>query len=106
MFDFSMTKTFRTQDVTFILVRPRYAGNIGSAARVLKNMGFTKLSVVRPSVLPTHPESKRLAVGAANFLEKTRVFDTIEEATQGLHFLVGTSRRTGKYRNDFVSLPE
>lgn len=101
-----MTKKIRAQDITFILVKPRYPGNIGSTARALKNMGFSKLSVVRPSVLPTHPEALRLAVGAANLLKKAKVFDTIEEASSGLHFLVGTSRRTGKYRQDFVTLPE
>jgi len=101
-----MLKNLRAQDITFILVRPRYPGNIGSAARALKNMGFSKLSVVRPSVLPTHPEARRLAVGAEPLLKKTKVFETIEEATRGLHFLVGTSRRTGKYRQDFVLLPE
>lgn len=101
-----MTKIFRPQDVTFILVKPRYGGNIGAAARVLKNMGFSKFSLVRPSVLPTHPEALRLAVGAADLLGKAKVFDSINEASKGLRFLIGTSRRTGKYRRDFVNLPE
>jgi tRNA/rRNA methyltransferase len=101
-----MTKKIRAQDITFILVRPRYPGNIGSVARALKNMGFAKLSIVRPSVLPIHPEARRLAVGAEPLLRKTKVFQTVEEATRGLHFLVGTSRRTGKYRKDFVLLPD
>lgn len=96
----------RTQDITFILVRPRYPGNIGSAARALKNMGFAKLSLVSPSVLPTDPEARRLAVGAVDLLRKAKVSETIEKATRGLRFLVGTSRRTGKYRRDFVPLPE
>ena len=87
-------------------MKPRYGGNIGAACRVLKNMGFTKLHLVRPSVLPTHPESLRLAVGAADLAKKAKVFDSVEEATKGLRFLVGTSRRTGKYRRDFVNLPE
>ncbi len=101
-----MPKALRAQDITFVLVRPRYPGNIGSTARALKNMGFSKLSVVCPSVLPTHPEARRLAVGAEGLLKKAKVFETIEEATKGMHYLVGTSRRIGKYRNDFVLLPE
>ena len=92
--------------MTFILVRPRYPGNIGSAARALKNMGFSKLVLVEPAVSPTDPEAIRLAVGAADLLKKAKVFETIEEATKGIQFLVGTSRRTGKYRNDFVPLPQ
>ncbi len=101
-----MTKGPRAQDITFVLVRPRYPGNIGAACRVMKNMGFIKLRLVRPSVLPTHPESLRLAVGAADLARKAKVFDTLEGAVTGLHYLVGTSRRTGKYRRDFVSLPD
>lgn len=101
-----MPKGLRAQDFTFILVRPRYPGNIGSTCRALKNMGFTKLRLVRPSVLPTHPESLRLAVGAADLARKAKIFDTLESAVTGLRYLVGTSRRTGKYRRDFVSLPD
>ena len=33
-------------DVTFILVRPNYLGNVGSVARVLKNFGFERLGLV------------------------------------------------------------
>ena len=35
-------------NITFILVRPKYAGNIGAAARAIKNMGFGKLVLVAP----------------------------------------------------------
>jgi len=69
-------------------------------------MGFARLHLVRPSVLPTHPESLRLAVGAADIAAKAKVFDSVQEATKGLRFVVGTSRRTGKYRRDFADLPE
>src|SRR5579885_2623330 len=101
-----MIKKLGPQDITILLVRPRYPGNIGAACRVMKNMGLTRLHLVRPSVLTTHPESLRLAVGAADLAQKAKVFDSLEEATKGLRYLVGTSRRTGKYRRDFVSLPD
>ncbi|QQR80414.1 MAG: RNA methyltransferase [Deltaproteobacteria bacterium] len=101
-----MTKPLSPQDISIILVRPRYGGNIGSTARVMKNMGFSKLIVVRPTVLPTHPEALRLAVGAADLLQKTVVCDTLEEAAKGLNYTIGTSRRVGKNRQDFISLPE
>ncbi len=101
-----MTNNLKPQDITFILVRPRYPGNIGAAARVLKNMGFKKLVLVRPAALPQHPEALRMAVGAADLLKRAKVFDTLEEATKGFRFLIGTSRRIGKNRQDFVSLPK
>jgi TrmH family RNA methyltransferase len=101
-----MTKTIRPQDITFILVRPRYPGNLGATARAIKNMGFSKMVLVRPAILPAHPEARRLAVGAEGLLKKAKVFETLEEAAKGMQFLVGTSRRTGKHRNDFIFLPE
>jgi TrmH family RNA methyltransferase len=101
-----MAKQLTEQDISMILVRPRYPGNIGAAARVMKNMGFSELRVVRPTVLPTHPECLRMAVGAADLLHQASVFDTLEEACKGLQFIIGTSRRVGKNRQDFVSLPE
>lgn len=101
----AVTKYF-PKDITFILVKPRYPGNIGSVARGMKNMGFSRLVVVSPATLPTHPEALRLAVGAADLLKKAKVYETVEEACKGLHFLVGTSRRVGKHRSDFVLLPE
>ena len=96
----------KPSNITFILVRPRYAGNIGSTARALRNMGFSKLSLVLPAALPSHPEARRLAVGAAPLLKKAKVFDSLEEAVKGIHYLIGTSRRTGKHRQDFVTLPD
>ncbi len=101
-----MTKQLSPQDISIVLVRPRYPGNIGSTARAMKNMGFKKLVTVRPTVLPTHPEALRLAVGAADILHSAEVCDTLEEATSGLQFLIGTSRRVGKNRQDFITLPE
>ncbi len=92
--------------INFILVRPRYPGNIGSAARAIKNLGFKNLILVAPSTLPLHPESRRLAVGAEDLLKKAKVFDHLEEAIQGNHLLVGTSRRTGKHRKDFMTLED
>jgi rRNA methylase len=35
-------------NVAFILVRPEFLGNIGSAARVIKNFGFSDLRLVSP----------------------------------------------------------
>lgn len=99
-----MRKGFRKQDFTFVLVRPRYPGNIGAAARALKNMGFPSLRLVRPSVLPTHPEALRLAVGAAPLLKRARIYDTLPEALADCDLVVATTCRAGKRRPNFISL--
>ncbi|MBI2081979.1 MAG: RNA methyltransferase [Deltaproteobacteria bacterium] len=92
--------------MAFILVRPLYPGNIGAAARALKNMGFSKLILVSPRAKPTDPEAKRLAVGAADILRKAKIYKTLEEAIQGFHLLIGTSCRYGKKRGQFLPVTE
>lgn len=41
-----------------ILVRPQFAGNIGSIARVMKNMGFSQLVLVSPKANHLDDEAK------------------------------------------------
>ncbi len=89
-------------NVSIVLVRPRYAGNIGSVARAMKNMGLSRLILVRPGALPEHPEALRLAVDAKNILNKAEIFDDLPAAIKEFHFLIGTSRREGKHRRDFI----
>jgi len=36
------------KDVHFVLVRTRFASNLGSSARAIKNMGFSNLVLVKP----------------------------------------------------------
>ncbi|MHA2123319.1 MAG: TrmH family RNA methyltransferase, partial [Promethearchaeota archaeon] len=38
----------KRNNVHFILVEPKHPGNIGSAARALKTMGFSNLVLINP----------------------------------------------------------
>jgi tRNA C32,U32 (ribose-2'-O)-methylase TrmJ len=38
-------------NVSFVLVEPSEAGNVGASARAVKNMGFRRLELVRPAPL-------------------------------------------------------
>ena len=91
-----------TRKVSIILVRPRYAGNIGSVARAMKNMGLSRLTLVRPGALPGHPEALRLAVDAKDILKRSQIVDSLDEALKDFNFVLGTSRREGKHRRDFL----
>ena len=84
--------------VRFVLVTPRYGGNVGSAARVLKNFGFNRLEVVAPREGPSHEEAIRMAVDAADILAAARTHATLDDALLGAGTVVGTSRRMGKHR--------
>lgn len=68
--------------LNFVLLEPSHAGNIGSAARALKVMGFRHLSVVAPreSDPAHHPEAIAFASRASDVLEGLQVFETLEQA--------------------------
>ena len=81
-------------NVTVILVEPAVPGNIGSAARAMKTMGLTDLVVLNgPKDFATHQQAIMLGHGAGDVLASARSVSTWEEATEGLHWLVGTTHR-------------
>ena len=64
------------------MVNPSHPGNVGSAARAIKTMGFSELVLVGPKFadVTTQPEAVALASGALDVLENARIHDTLEEA--------------------------
>jgi len=86
------------QRVRFVLVGPQSAGNVGSVARALKNLGFTRLTLVGPCCRVSDPEAIRLAVSARDVLEAATVHDDLDAALAGAQIVVGASRRTGRQR--------
>ena len=58
--------------IRFVLCRPQHPGNIGSAARAIKTMGFTDLRLVAPERYPA-PEAQWMATNAGDVLENAKV---------------------------------
>jgi len=75
-----MTQVFSR--VRFIMVQPSHPGNVGSAARAIKTMGFSQLALVHPRYadIRSQPEAISLARGAADVLERAQVYGSLEEA--------------------------
>ncbi len=94
------------QSIRFVLVAPRYGGNIGAAARALKNFGFARLDVVAPREGTDHEEAVRMAVDAADVLARARTHESLEQALDGAATVVGASRRMGKHRQPHYRLDE
>lgn len=92
--------------VRFLLVEPLSAGNVGAAARALKNLGFRDLGVVAPACDPRGKEARAMAVDAADLLDELEVFEHLDAALEGARAVVGTSRRTGKQRRPHFRLDE
>jgi TrmH family RNA methyltransferase len=83
--------------IDIVLCRPRYGGNIGSAARIVKNMGLGGLCLVLPEEAGV-PEARMLAASAVDVLEKAGSFDTLEESIEGRDIVLGVSRRVKSAR--------
>jgi len=79
--------------VTVILVEPAVPGNVGSSARAMKTMGLRDLVVVNGVQFKGHPEAIKMGHGAGDLLANARQVATWEEATAGLHWLIGTTHR-------------
>lgn len=88
----------------FVLVEPQSAGNVGAAARALKNLGFSRLVLVRPACDPRASAALAMAVDARDLLDAAVLADDLDAALDGAGTVVGTSRRTGKHRRPHFRL--
>ncbi|MCP3981746.1 MAG: TrmJ/YjtD family RNA methyltransferase [bacterium] len=79
-------------------MEPQFGGNVGSAARALKNLGFSRLVLVRPACDSLGEDARKLAVDAADLLENAQIHDDLDGALDGAGAVVGLTARTGKHR--------
>ena len=80
-------------NISFILHKPQLSENIGSCARAIKNFDFKRLILVNPK--PIFPNDKILAtsVGASNIINKSKVFNNLEDALGNNDIVIATSAR-------------
>lgn len=105
--------------VRIVLVNTSHPGNIGAAARAMKNMGLSRLVLVDPERFPD-PEARARASGADDVLQQAQVVATLEEAIADCVLVMGTSARdrripwpvldpresAGKVLDQLAELPE
>jgi TrmH family RNA methyltransferase len=77
--------------VRVILVEPLDAGNVGAAARAMKNFGFTDLWITGGKKERTDDVSSWWAVGALDVVENAQRVDTLEEALADCHLSIATT---------------
>ena len=80
------------QNIRVVLVNTSHPGNIGGAARAMKNMGLSRLVLVDPEDFPSR-EAVARASGATDILDNAVVVATLEEALAGCSVALGTSAR-------------
>ncbi len=83
-----MSTSALAAQVCFILVEPSHPGNIGSAARAIKTMGFRDLRVVNPREADyrEHPEAIAYATSSADVLAASRCCTSLLEALEDVSF--------------------
>ena len=76
------------QNIRVVLVNTSHPGNIGGAARAMKNMGLARLVLVQPKEFPAADASAR-ASGADDVLDNAQVVDSLEQALVGCNLVFG-----------------
>ena len=79
--------------IRIILVGTTHPGNIGAAARAMKNMGLSDLVLVKPQSFP-HADATARASGAEDILETAKVVGSLEEALGDCVYVAGASARS------------
>jgi len=80
------------KNIRAVLCGTTHPGNIGAAARAVKTMGLSHLSLVKPKRFPD-PEARWRASRATDVLDRAAVCGSLDEALTGVGFAVACSAR-------------
>lgn len=83
----------------WVLVETSHPGNVGSAARALKTMGFSDLRLIAPKIaeVAQTPEAVALASGAVDVLESSQETSSLESAVQDCTLVLGLTSRDREF---------
>jgi len=79
-------------NIRILLVGTTHPGNIGAAARAMKNMGLSDLGLVAPKIYPS-AEANARAAGADDILERAQVYASLDAALADREQIIGASAR-------------
>lgn len=89
--------------IAIVLQRPKYAGNVGSVARAMKNMGLSRLLVSEAPPFQDEAMKMMSTHAAADIIDGMRCFPDIGTALADFQYIVGTTARLGSARGPAVS---
>lgn len=89
----------------FVLVETSRPGNIGAAARAIKNMGFSELVLVNPRFpdAKLQEEAVAFASGAQDILAAARIVGSIDEALADCNFAAAVTARLREFSPPIIS---
>jgi len=80
------------ENVRIVLISPSHPGNIGAVARAMKTMCLRDLYLVEPKRFP-HADATARAAGADDVLAQATVCDSLDQAVNDCHLVIGASAR-------------
>ncbi len=86
-----------------VLVEPKYEGNVGSVARVMKNFGFTDLVLINPPELGDF--SRAMASHAVDIVDNCQIACSFEEAVATSDLAVGATGIAGASNDEHIRMP-
>jgi tRNA/rRNA methyltransferase len=91
--------TEKSQLLRWVLVETSHPGNVGSAARALKTMGFADLRLINPKIKNVAKESEAIALasGAVDILESSQESESLSLAVQGCSLVLGLTSRDREF---------
>jgi len=90
-------------NLSVVLVRPRFPENIGAAARACANFGCPRLVLVAPERWEPDKALPLATPKGADILRRVEIFDELAPALAGFTFAIGTTARTGGWRRDLLT---
>ncbi|MDB1144808.1 MAG: RNA methyltransferase [Alcaligenaceae bacterium] len=82
--------------IQFLMLNPTHAGNIGSAARAIKTMGFHQLSLVldpASQAMVSDPQAVALASSADDVLSNATIYTSFNDAIANSTLVIGLTAR-------------
>jgi tRNA/rRNA methyltransferase len=90
-----------------VLVRPQVAGNLGAAARVMRNFGLRDLVLVAPVADPHDRAARQMSAHGEAILDACRIVPDLGDAVADCVAVAATSARTaGLFRQQTVGPPD
>lgn len=94
--------------IRWVMMRTSHPGNVGSAARAIKTMGFSALHLVEPAYeyMARKAEAISLSSGAFDVLEAAQNHETMLEALGESQLVFGLTARDREFGPPAISLHE
>lgn len=99
-----MIESDLARNISVVLVQTQHSGNIGSAARAMRNMGLIRLKLVCP---PQRWKEKatKMAAGALDLVDPIQVHASFDRALETEQVLVGTTSGRDRQNHHHVYTP-